>query len=506
MVFKVEILALLVIVVGITCLLLFSIRYYRTEGFADLLSVETPFVDKQSVVYQNYNKDIMSTPNVDNMASSLVTPDVFLPMNIVESALIAKRLIPDPTNRYTDYDNKYCRGALQPANLPPHKRRARDGCGWWYVSDPTLTSTGVLGTIDGPVFTDNLPGGGQWIWDLKKAQELEDIKACKQITACEVIDTDNIHLRCGFCPSSGYAVPIKTDGSEKYTTNPAGTCGTKLILSGDKCPSENMYEPVIALDGTDCKTYGYPSPDNSIRLYSEEDCDAINGRWVPNGECLMLQGGSYSAACKGLNKPIKKGNVCSPDSSGRLTDACLLLLTRSLGYTDLGAMRRIIKKKGSLEETDKVAIAQLANVGVLVPKEILNGGGAIDKNTAANLYMRIKEQIRIGIHTRVREAAKWFVVGTPDFNPCDFDKNEKGPFPTNCLQQLWRMSGCQAAGTSYPNDNNIQDYAFLSWGSISNKFKYMYESMALKDDSVAQDKHVKRCLGIDVTRPEPKCK
>jgi hypothetical protein len=56
MVFKVEILALLVIVVGITCLLLFSIRYYRTEGFADLLSVETPFVDKQSVVYQNYNK------------------------------------------------------------------------------------------------------------------------------------------------------------------------------------------------------------------------------------------------------------------------------------------------------------------------------------------------------------------------------------------------------------------------------------------------------------------
>jgi hypothetical protein len=506
MVFKVEILALLVIVVGITCLLLFSIRYYRTEGFADLLSVETPFVDKQSVAYQNYNKDIMTTPNVDNMASALVTPDVFLPMNIVESALIAKRLIPDPTNKYTDYDNKYCRGALQPANLPPHKRRARDGCGWWYVSDPTLTSTGVLGTIDGPVFTDNLPGGGQWIWDLKKAQELEDIKACKQITACEVIDTDNIHLRCGFCPNSGYAVPIKTDGSEKYTTNPAGTCGTKLILSGDKCPSANTYEPVIADDGTDCKTYGYPSPDNSIRLYSEADCDAMNGRWVPNGECLMLQGGSYSAACKGLNKPVKKGNVCSPEGDGRLTAACLLLLTRSLGYTDLGAMRRIIKNNGSLDETDKVAIAQLANVGVSVPKEILNGGGAIDKNTAANLYMRIKEQIRVGIHTRVREAAKWFVVGTPDFNPCDFDKNEMGPFPKNCLQQLWRMNGCQAAGTSYPNDKNVQDYAFLSWGGISNKFKYMYDSMALKTDPVAQDERVKKCLGIDVTRPEAKCK
>ena len=504
MVFKVEIVGLL-LVLGIIGLVVFAARYYRTEGFQDLLSVETPFVDKQSVVYQNYNKDVMTNSNVNNMASALATPDVFLPMNIVNGELIAQRLVPDPTNGYTDYDDKYCRGALQPANLPRHERGARDGCGWWYVSDPTLTSTGVLGTMDGPVFTDNLPGGGQWIWDLAKAQELEDIKVCKQITACEVIDTDNIHLRCGFCASSGHAVPINTDGSEKYTKNPAGTCGTTLILNSDKCPSENIYEPVIAWDGTDCKTYGYPSPDNSIRLYNKTDCDAMNGRWIPNGECLMLQGGSYSAACKGLNAPIKKGNACTHNSDGRLTAACLLLLTRSLGYTDLGAMRRIIKNNGRVDETDKVAIAQLANVGVSVPVEILNGGGTIDKNTAANLYMRIKEQIRIGIHTRVREAAKWFVVGSPDFNPCNFDKDEMGPFPKTCLQQLWRMSGCQAAGTKYPNTNITEDYEFLSWGGIANKFKYMYDSMAMRNDPAVQDEHVKQCLGIDVARKSPKC-
>jgi hypothetical protein len=490
---------LLIVAVGIIGLILFSVRYYNTEGFADILSVETPFVDSQSDNYANIMKTVITNPGVDNMTSALTTPDIFLPFPIGNDALMAKRLIPDKTNRYTDYDNKFCRGALQPANLPRHIKGARDGCGWWYVADATLTSTGVLGTIDGPLFTDGLANGGQWIWDLKKAQELEEIKMCKQVTACEVIDTNNIHNRCGFCPTAGYAVPIRTDGSEKYPTNPLGSCGTDLVLDGNKCPSENVYKPVVAIDGTDCKNYGYPSPDGSIRLYNKEDCDAINGNWVPNGECLMLHGGSYSAACAGLNRPVKEPSTCT-SNNGRITTACLLLLAKSLGYKDTGAILRILKDGGQMNDNDRAAFAQLNNVGVSVPAGILKGGELIDRNTAANYYMRIKEQIRIGIHSRVRNAAQWCVSGTPDFSPCDFESGEKGPFPTSCLQQQWRTVGCQPAGTGYPTDDNAGEYDTMIWGDIINKFQAKYDSMNSTNAGGGQDSSIKQCLGIDVAR------
>ena len=110
-------------------LIYFSYRYYVSEGFADLLEVQTPFLKSQEIVYQNYPKEIVTNPGVDNMTHALAVPDIFLDMDTADSTLVAKRLISDPTNGYTDYDNKFCRSALQPANLPRHLRGARDGCG-----------------------------------------------------------------------------------------------------------------------------------------------------------------------------------------------------------------------------------------------------------------------------------------------------------------------------------------------------------------------------------------
>ena len=50
-----------------------------------------------------------------------------------------------------------------------------------------------------------------------------------------------------------------------------------------------------------CFGVGRASPDRSIRLYSKEECDVLNGKHYPNGECLMQQGGSYSWYCRYLN-------------------------------------------------------------------------------------------------------------------------------------------------------------------------------------------------------------
>jgi hypothetical protein len=50
-----------------------------------------------------------------------------------------------------------------------------------------------------------------------------------------------------------------------------------------------------------CFGVGQASPDRSIRLYSKQECDLLNGRHFPSGECLMPRGGSYSWMCRYLN-------------------------------------------------------------------------------------------------------------------------------------------------------------------------------------------------------------
>ena len=63
------------------------------------------------------------------------------------------------------------------------------------------------------------------------------------------------------------------------------------------------------------KALGYPSTDNSIRLYNAPDCDAMNGIYIPDGQCLIKSGGSYSAICGGLNRIVPPTPPADPTIS-----------------------------------------------------------------------------------------------------------------------------------------------------------------------------------------------
>jgi hypothetical protein len=52
---------------------------------------------------------------------------------------------------------------------------------------------------------------------------------------------------------------------------------------------------------SDCGMLGYPSSDNRIRLYDQDDCNTINGNWYGNGECIKKGGGSWSWDCRDVN-------------------------------------------------------------------------------------------------------------------------------------------------------------------------------------------------------------
>ena len=68
----------------------------------------------------------------------------------------------------------------------------------------------------------------------------------------------------------------------------------------------------------ECKCYGRPSSDNTIRLYSNDECNLLGGNWYGNGECIRKSGGSYSGMCAGLNAQSPCTNDWAPISSDSL--------------------------------------------------------------------------------------------------------------------------------------------------------------------------------------------
>ena len=165
-----------------------------------LLKATTTF----SAGQQNYGQNILGKevltnyrlPDFSNLMDPLVNqPDVYL--NTPEN-IIVRNLEIDNGSAFTQADLEWCKSAKMPVNLPPHLKGAAVGCGWYYIPNPNMPSSGALGQFDGPTYpkgmnndgVNGIPhyGNGQWIWDLGIAQQLEEIKNCARIKSCVAID------------------------------------------------------------------------------------------------------------------------------------------------------------------------------------------------------------------------------------------------------------------------------------------------------------------------------
>jgi hypothetical protein len=67
-------------------------------------------------------------------------------------------------------------------------------------------------------------------------------------------------------------------------------------------PSPPQLPPASPPIPPECGMAGRPSPDGNIRLYTQDECNSLNGNWYANGECIRKTGGSFSAMCGVLNK------------------------------------------------------------------------------------------------------------------------------------------------------------------------------------------------------------
>lgn len=477
---------------------------------ATLRTASTNYVDSQANYGQNVlNKEVMTNKNMPNYASvmnpSVNQPDVYLG---TPETIVVKNLQPDNESQFTDADMQWCRKASMPLDMPPHIKGATVGCGWYYIPDLRIASSGALGQAKGPIFSDTIPniGNGQWIWDLAYAQQLEEIKNCKRVTACESIEVPSVRGVCGFCYEKGHAMPAHSDGTEKYPDNPDALCNGKLVMTAAQCRQPEPL-PLVTPSGFNCGTLGYPSADYSLRLYKSTECtDELNGKWDQvSGMCTAIDGSLISKTCADLNSaaPAVVANICTPDNNGGLSAACLISLAKGLGYTAQGAIIKMLQSGGSPTQMDSLAMDILKGQNVVV-NPILYTGGVILAADASNAYDDIFNMTKTGSLPIVKEAAKWLTIGTSNFDPCDLPDMTPGPFFPQCVQQAWRVAGCQPAGSEYPSQQTSLDQLnLMDWGSVKSQFQKLYNSMS-GGDPVQQDINVKRCLGITTQRAIPK--
>ena len=110
-------------------------------------------------------------------------------------------------------------------------------------------------------------------------------------------------------PQRPAAVPqIQAQPTLQVTPSVSGTVTPSV--SGTVTPQGPSIAPVPTECTPGGNTYGYPSSDNTIRLYAKEGCKALGGILARNGECMKQQGGSFSWDCRGLN-PVPAAEQCN---------------------------------------------------------------------------------------------------------------------------------------------------------------------------------------------------
>jgi hypothetical protein len=470
---------------------------------------------------------------------ALHQPDLYLPKSPDKD--FQPHFEEDMSQKYRDFENNFCKIASSPKDFPA--RSGNISCGWYFYDSSDIGSFGAIGTKEGPLLDAEYPPGGIWIWSIEEALQKEEIKNCMRVKSCSLIsDMDEIRGKCGFCNNKGYSVPIEDNGNEKYPFLES-SCGDKLILDSSLCDIRKP-EPILTSDGTSCGTYGKPSSDNTRREYTKDDCDNLQGLYMPNGDCLSKSNLIFNEECRQLNTPaviqsrssitilerqkqvqetaasplesdyfsfqdpnadsqiqndFANETICTPNAKGNLTPSCLISIAKGVGLKDSGLLITLLKYGTKPDENQKMALDIILNSGIQLTQAVL-GRGDIDKASAANIYNTVYKAMTQGKTQLIKAAATILVSGNYDlFDPCNDKIDQTYAKSVMCLQRAFRQVGCQASGYAYPTKENVGRYTNMSLINIITYFKDLYDTMTASDPET-QDEAAAQCLGLTFYR------
>ena len=553
----------LVIIVAILaiCLILYTKYSNSKEHFAvnpiGAMQEQWEFGNNQYLLHRDTsNKELPINKGIDlsdNLNRALNQPD----MDVATSPDrdFTGFFATDSIEKYRTKD-AFCKKITRPVDFPA---RTSDPvqCGWWFISDSSFASSPAAGTPDAPLFPEQLLPNGTWIWNVEEAQMLEEMKKCNDLKSCTNLELTAFKGVCGWCDASSTGVPILNNGKEKYPDSKIA-CGSPVLSDSNKC--KKPMPIVIADDGTLCGIYGKPSADNLRREYTKDECDALMGQFLANGDCVTASGTTLNASCAKLNEPLASlrivstpsGSVtsailskktpdgtllpnsqlglfggaivrsdqsqyspgsttledaCTLNSAGKLPIACIQTQAEKLGFAPEGAIMRILSNPNSVfTETEDMAMSVLLREGLVFPP----GGLLNSKNTKSvgDFLYDIKAKMVSGSSQLARSAASIFVNGdSSQFDPCNEANmsiilaNSGTPLPMTlpCLQRAFRKAGCQASGAAYPKASTLSTYSSSTLGSIQLAFKSLYDNLQSTNANI-QDSAVKNCMGIQYSR------
>jgi len=300
-------------------------------------------------------------------------------------------------------------------------------CGWIYNNSNFQNSQGALGTSTGPIKTTTK---GTWMWNLHAAKQKYHTDICKQIQSCEDIDASQFKQRCGWCTTSGRAVPV-AGGTVAYPLGNITSCSSEnLIFSSSNCPKP----PPVPQDATYVRT---------------------------------------------------PAEVCSPLQNGAMPRDCMIQKVKLTGCSDKGSLYQALK--GGSDNDYLTAIYNNRAYRVYQERAVIPLSatsiktGKLSASDALNEFKRVQDQAASDANTGLKWAARDLCLNAGDIDKFDFcselQDSTPGPFALSCLQSAFLRAGGQNSGKMYPTEQTISTWNSLgTWGAVLRRINSLKDS------------------------------
>ena len=301
-----------------------------------------------------------------------------------------------------------------------HPRGMRDpaataGCGWWFVQDPTIPSSGAYGSRRGPMSPnlDTQVGAGQWVWDVATAERLEGMKQAARVATCPDIQYAR-YPNMGWCPQTQRAIVTDGNGNPAFPGAMGGDCNGNIVMKAENCPR--------------------PPP--------------------PTGPAPPMPANSVSSLCQ--------------PGTGPQSPACLQAITAA-SCSPAGLLTQTLAG-GAYAGTNNMITTinqYMSTRGYGLHPGIMAGGNVSVADAIVNTTV-LREFANSNDGSRPVAAAQSLCFGTP-FDPCQFSGTDTGPFPADCITSACLAAGWSQKGAQMPANAPAGTWAsFQNWAEVVN--------------------------------------